>query len=467
MRFVNLFIILLSLTSFSSCANAEENSSKKITYELADYNVDKAILYQVQGSKTTAVDSTTSNNNVFEFNEIQDYEVGIYRIVFTDTVYTEIIINNENIHIKASANDLLGSVEVIESQENKILFDYWKYAMDIRADLQVLRMQRQNEINKGNNISNKTLKEIDNKIFELNNKLEKYSSEKREEYPDLFAPVLLRAYQMPSYQKHVKKEGKDAIPEERTFYILHFFDNIDFSDERLVNTKVLYVSINDYIRTFANPPTTTILIDIVDRLNKKASANEEVYRYVINLLMDNFEYSVWEKVYSHTLKLASESEHFTKAERDMYKEKLNTIERLQFGNLAPNLNLQNFDGEKIDLHKIDAQLKLVLFYSSQCEECSKILPEIKEVYDSYKSKGFVVYCIAIEDNKGIWEEYINKFDMDWINVADLKGFSSEVLDKYNIWKTPMMYLLDSENKIVAKPNTAEDLYSKIIARGIK
>jgi len=107
-------------------------------------------------------------------------------------------------------------------------------------------------------------------------------------------------------------------------------------------------------------------------------------------------------------------------------------------------------------------VKLLFFWGPGCENCEAILPEIKEVYELYDSLGFEVISIAITDDKKIWKNAINKQNVNWINLSDLKGVQSELVDKYNVWLTPSMFLLDSNNVIISRPKFKSEIYAKLV-----
>ena len=49
--------------------------------------------------------------------------------------------------------------------------------------------------------------------------------------------------------------------------------------------------------------------------------------------------------------------------------------------------------------------------------------------------------------------------LPWINDSELKGWNSSYSEIYNINATPSYFILDSANKIIAKPNHAADVIS--------
>src|SRR5690606_32186169 len=65
---------------------------------------------------------------------------------------------------------------------------------------------------------------------------------------------------------------------------------------------------------------------------------------------------------------------------------------------------------------------LVDFWASWCGTCRAENPHILKVYDKYKSKGFDVFAISLDDKKDRWLKAVADDKMPWAQVSDLKGW---------------------------------------------
>lgn len=90
------------------------------------------------------------------------------------------------------------------------------------------------------------------------------------DYRDYFAPKLLKSYIVPSFEEYQLDNPENKYEDEQQFYFEHFFDNIDFSDARFLNTKVIFVSLSDYMKAFGTPASTKNYIEIIDQVMDKA-----------------------------------------------------------------------------------------------------------------------------------------------------------------------------------------------------
>jgi hypothetical protein len=79
------------------------------------------------------------------------------------------------------------------------------------------------------------------------------------------------------------------------------------------------------------------------------------------------------------------------------------------------------------------------------------IPELHHIYDSLKTKGvsIEVYAVGIESEPDLWKKFIREHDLDWINVTDPAN-QTRFRDFYDIYSTPVIYLLDDQKRIIAK-----------------
>lgn len=122
---------------------------------------------------------------------------------------------------------------------------------------------------------------------------------------------------------------------------------------------------------------------------------------------------------------------------------------------APQLELQDSSGVKISLNSLDAEYTIIYFYSSGCSSCKVQTPQLVDFVNSYEDGVLAVYAVYADSNENTWKEYINgNFHIYnpfvfWNNVYD-PDFSSGFHMLYNVMKTPQMFLLDKEKRIIGR-----------------
>jgi peroxiredoxin len=130
---------------------------------------------------------------------------------------------------------------------------------------------------------------------------------------------------------------------------------------------------------------------------------------------------------------------------------LATAKKTDIGQVAPDFTLNDVDGKPVTLSGY-AKDKVVLvdFWASWCGPCRGENPNVVKAFNAYRDKGFTVLGVSLDDKKDAWVKAIQDDHLDWGQVSDLKGWSSEVAALYGIRGIPMNFLLDKDGKIVAK-----------------
>jgi len=139
-----------------------------------------------------------------------------------------------------------------------------------------------------------------------------------------------------------------------------------------------------------------------------------------------------------------------------------TLIGLEKDQYFPDLTLQNPEGEMIPLSTLNAQVVLVDFWASSCMVCNEEnCYYFKPLYDEYRSKGFEIYSVSMDSSAISWQNAIQRDGLDWVQVSDLKGFDSPVMEDYEVEALPTNYLLDRNGKIIAKNIDVADLEGEL------
>lgn len=108
------------------------------------------------------------------------------------------------------------------------------------------------------------------------------------------------------------------------------------------------------------------------------------------------------------------------------------------------------------------KLTLLEFWASNCGPCLSELPIIKSEYEEYKSYGFNVVGISLDTKEISWKKAINRYNLTWTNLSDLKGNLNIAAIQYGVNGIPDNFLIDSNGVIVAR-----DLRGKELNQAIK
>ncbi len=143
------------------------------------------------------------------------------------------------------------------------------------------------------------------------------------------------------------------------------------------------------------------------------------------------------------------------------KESLDAAKTTAVGSIAPDFTLNDTKGKPVSLAAFRGKYILVDFWASWCGPCRQENPTVVKAYQNYKSKGFDILGVSLDEKKDKWEQAIKQDKLEWTQVSDLKGWQSDVAELYGVKAIPMNYLLDKEGKIIAKSLRGADLIRRL------
>ena len=104
---------------------------------------------------------------------------------------------------------------------------------------------------------------------------------------------------------------------------------------------------------------------------------------------------------------------------------------------------------------------LIDFWASWCGPCIGEMPNVKAAYDRFHAKGFDIVGLSFDANADGWKAAINRFEMPWTNLSDLKGWESAAAKKYKVHSIPDNILVGPDGRIVANGLRGEELQQKL------
>ena len=140
---------------------------------------------------------------------------------------------------------------------------------------------------------------------------------------------------------------------------------------------------------------------------------------------------------------------------------ISRMEKVQVGSVAPDFTLLDVDGNPVSLSSFRGKYVLVDFWAAWCPDCRKENPNIVAAWEKYKDKNFAVLGVSLDRKRDQWLAAIEKDNLTWTQVSDLKYWDSEAAVLYCIRWIPMSFLIDPEGKIVAIGLEGEELHNKL------
>lgn len=122
----------------------------------------------------------------------------------------------------------------------------------------------------------------------------------------------------------------------------------------------------------------------------------------------------------------------------------------------------------LSLSSVVAKNKYVLldFWASWCGPCMSEVPNLKAAYKKYKSKGFEIVSVSVDDDQDAWKKAITDNGMDWIQLLDSDDPALAASVVYGVRAIPSTFLLDSEGTIVQR-NLRGDQLEKFLSEHLR
>jgi thiol-disulfide isomerase/thioredoxin len=112
------------------------------------------------------------------------------------------------------------------------------------------------------------------------------------------------------------------------------------------------------------------------------------------------------------------------------------------------------------LSDLKGKVVLIDFWASWCGPCRRENPTVVALYNKYKSKGFEVFSVSLDQDRQKWIDAIAKDGLVWPNhVSDLRGWGNAAAQLYGVQSIPKTVLVD-KNGIVTDHNLRGELLEK-------
>ena len=89
------------------------------------------------------------------------------------------------------------------------------------------------------------------------------------------------------------------------------------------------------------------------------------------------------------------------------------------------------------------------------------MPLMKEIHKAYADRGLQIIGLSFDKTREAWLSAINRYELPWLQLSDLKGWDSVTSEVYGIQAIPETVLIAPDGKIVSTGLRDEQLKSKL------
>jgi thiol-disulfide isomerase/thioredoxin len=361
---------------------------------------------------------------------------------------------------------------VKDSYENEVFFKYNKFSAQIGKQAYDL----ENKIKAARENKNKV--EEDNQMEIYKNLMKDLNAERKiilENHSKTLISKVFRMMQeidVPPAPKGEKGEILDSNFQYH-YYKQHYFDNFDFADDRITRTPIFFPKFETYMLKLIPQIPDSIKIG-TDNVLKLAEKGKENFKFCLFWATNYYEASQYmgmDAVFVHLI-----DNYYAKGKAYWVdslliwkmKDKCDKLRNNLIGVKVKNLTMLDTNGQYHSLFNMDAKYTLVLFWSATCGHCKEEMPKIVDAYKEL-NKGikpkmplkFDVFPVSMAETVEDWKKYLREQKLPWkLNLYDPLN-ETNFRQYYDVYSTPVLYIIDKNKKVIAKRIAADKIKSFI------
>lgn len=472
-----IFAFLISLLFlFIQCADGNAPNDEKVSngeraalideegYDLnitfANFKNNECYLGHHFGEKQFVIDTgkIDVNGKVHFQSDKNDIIGGLYMIILPSKKYFEFILNERKFDMEGDTTDFLNTLTFAGSVENNVFYEDLRF-LDAKKKEAATLTDKIKEVGK----DSEAAKPLKDQLKDLDSEVKSYRADLVKNHPDLFYSKLVKATPEPEVPDPPKNpDGSIDSLFQFNYYRTHFLDAVDFSDARLLNTPILHSKMTKYLNQLTIQRPDSIAQAAFYIIDKKVKNNQDVFRYVVNYVTSHYEKSKVMGMDEVFVRMVNKYYNMGKAywmdDTQLYKikDRAYKLAPLLLGKKAPAMNLKDRNENFVNLYDIDKEVTILYFWDPDCGHCKKVTPILIDFWNKYQNESLAIYAACTEVEKDKWIKYIEDNKLTFINVGDFE-LRNPFREQYDIYSTPVVYLLDKDKTIKAKKIGVEQL----------
>jgi len=116
---------------------------------------------------------------------------------------------------------------------------------------------------------------------------------------------------------------------------------------------------------------------------------------------------------------------------------------------VPEISLSDTSGNLRTLSSLKGKIVLIEFWASWCGPCRKSNPALSRLYSRYRSRGFEIYGISIDQSPAAWKNAIEADRTAWTQVTDNRDRNASIAVDWKINFIPASFLVSREGNLIA------------------
>lgn len=279
-----------------------------------------------------------------------------------------------------------------------------------------------------------------------------------------------------------KKEDNPNI--QFNYYRDHYWDNVDFNDDRLVRTPIFHGRLEKFFSQDMMIQHWDTVINYAFNLCDNLDQSSDMFQYCVSWITSTYEQSkimgldkvfvkMGERYYCSTNEEGKSPAYWMSDEQlEKLCDRVSELQYTVLGIHPPNIILPDTSNVWRDFKSLDNEYIVLYFWDPECGHCKKVTPKLQTLYEKkFRDRDIEVFAIgkAVGEDYKKWKSFIKEHNLEFINVAVTDSIYNIAMEDarklvpkyttleslnyqktYNIYSTPRVFILDKDKKTIAK-----------------
>jgi thiol-disulfide isomerase/thioredoxin len=144
--------------------------------------------------------------------------------------------------------------------------------------------------------------------------------------------------------------------------------------------------------------------------------------------------------------------------------RIDNMKNTKPGHAYTDIVAKDLVGNSIALSDYVGKGKYVVldFWASWCPDCRVEMPELVELYNTYKDKNVEIVGYSMDKTVEAWKKGVEDLNITWPQMSDCNFWNSQGTKLYAVQSIPQLILINPEGIIIERGLSAAALLNKIV-----
>ncbi len=463
-------IMLLILFSCAKKSSEVTNSTPPQKIEVEFPDIQLIIDGANEGEFVALVGSFLGENYLVDSARVQvdglihfkreiPYQQGlVFALLEDDTAIEMLITEDQTFKFKTQKNDINGQMKTEGTLENQLFYETRQFESKLQKEIKYIQTQL------SKNQGDKAL--LEGQLYSAIDERFDYLENLKKKYPHSFFLTYKTSAQSTDMRDYERQAEKLPIKEYEYIFRNGFWDNVNFNDDRLLSTPVISNKLEKYFN-YLVPQEADSIIRYGNALIDKSEFHPAFFQFLTNWMLLNFDplkssLMDAEAVYVNVV------ENYISKEKAFWVDsmKVYAFQQKAYAMSMSLLNQQGQDivgydveGNELSIYGQTSDYVALYVFNPKCGLCKEETPRLVENYNRLKTLGVEVLAVATDTDADELKKYIKESGIKFPVIHDENNYL--MYPKYYVNRTPELYLLNPERKIIGK-NLRADLVETVI-----